>query len=139
MPPGEATKDGSPADEPLLRLSSKPAQAIAGGAAATALFAALGVGFGAVVRDQAGAVVAALGLLYVAEPLLEALPGLGGAIQRFGLAGLASSASATSAFLGNAHLLSAPAGAGLLAGYAALVVAVGAVLFRQRDLPAHAA
>jgi ABC-2 type transport system permease protein len=110
---------------------------IAGGAVATALFAVLGVGFGAVVRNQAGAVVAALGLLYVAEPLLGALPGAGGAIQRFGLAGLASSASATSAFLGNAHLLSAPAGAGLLAGYAALVVAVGAVLFRQRDLPAH--
>jgi hypothetical protein len=103
----------------------------------TALFAVLGVGFGAVVRNQVGAVVAALGLLYVAEPLLGALPGAGGVIQRFGLAGLASSASATSAFLGNAHLLSAPAGAGLLAGYATLVVAVGAVLFRQRDLPAQ--
>ncbi len=109
---------------------------IAGGAAATALFAALGVGFGALVRNQVGAVVAALGLLYVAEPLLGAIPGAGQEVQRFGLAGLASSASATTAFLGDAHLLSAPAGAGLLTVYAALVVAAGATLFRRCDLAA---
>ena len=107
---------------------------IAGGAAATALFAALGVGFGALVRNQVGAVAVALGLLYVAEPLLGAIPGAGDAVQRFGLAGLGSSASATSAFTGTARLFSAPAGVGLLAAYAVLVFAAGAALFRRRDL-----
>jgi ABC-2 type transport system permease protein len=112
------------------------ASLIAGGAAATALFAILGVGFGALVRNQVGGVVTALGLLYVAEPLLSAIPGLGDAVQRFGLAGLASAASSTTSFLGNAHLLTQPAAIGLLATYAAVVVAAGTVLFRQRDLPA---
>jgi ABC-2 type transport system permease protein len=109
---------------------------IAGGVAATSLFAILGVGFGALVRNQVGAVVTALALLYVAEPLLSAIPGVGDAVQRFGLAGLASAASATTAFLGNARLLAEPAAIGLLVAYVALVVAAGAVLFRQRDLAA---
>ncbi|HEY3979860.1 MAG TPA: hypothetical protein VGM79_21465 [Streptosporangiaceae bacterium] len=107
---------------------------IVGGAASTALFAALGVGFGALVRNQVGAVVAALGLLYVAEPLLAALPGIGDSVQRFGLAGLATAGSGTTAFLGSAHLLPALTAIGLLAAYAALVVAAGAVLGCQRDL-----
>jgi ABC-2 type transport system permease protein len=109
---------------------------IAGGAAATALFAILGVGLGALIRNQAGAVVTALALLYVAEPLLSAIPGAGDAVQRFGLAGLASAASTTTAFLGNAHLLTQPTAIGLLTAYTAVVTAAGAVLFRQRDLTA---
>jgi cysteine sulfinate desulfinase/cysteine desulfurase-like protein len=107
---------------------------ISGGAASTALFAVLGVGFGALVRNQVGAIVTALGLLYVAEPLLAAIPGLGDAVQRFGLAGVATAGSGTTAFLGSAHLLAAPTGLGLLAAHAALVVAAGAVLGCQCDL-----
>jgi ABC-2 type transport system permease protein len=107
---------------------------IAGGTAATALFAILGVGLGALARNQVGAIVAALGLLYVAEPLLGAIPGIGDAVQRFGLAGLASAASATTAFVGTGRLLTAPAAIGLLGAYTALVITAGALLFRQRDL-----
>ena len=51
------------------------AQIIAGGTVATALFAAAGVGLGAVIRNQVGAIVAVLALLYIAEPLLGLLPG----------------------------------------------------------------
>jgi len=40
---------------------------IVGGGIATALFAALGVGVGAIIRNQAGAIIAVLALLYVAE------------------------------------------------------------------------
>jgi ABC-2 type transport system permease protein len=109
------------------------AAVIAGGAASTAMFAVLGVGFGALVRNQVGAVVTALGLLYLAEPLLSAIPGTGDAIQRFGLAGLASAATATTSFLGSAQLLTEPAALGLLAGYAALVVVAGAVALRHDD------
>jgi len=44
------------------------------------------------------------------------------------------SARREGAFTGTARLFSAPAGAGLLAAYAVLVVAAGAALFRRRDL-----
>jgi ABC-2 type transport system permease protein len=111
------------------------ASIVAGGAASTTLFATLGVGFGAVVRSQVGAVVTALGLLYVVEPLLGAIPCAGDAVQRLGLAGLASAASATTAFLGSARLLSQPAAIGLLAAYAGVLVALGVMLLRHRDLP----
>jgi ABC-2 type transport system permease protein len=107
---------------------------VAGGAVSTALFATLGVGFGAVVRSQVGAVVTALGLLYAVEPLLGTIPGAGDAVQRFGLAGLASAATATTAFLGNARLLSEPAAIGLLAAYAGVLMAGGLMLFAHRDL-----
>jgi hypothetical protein len=54
---------------------------IAGGGVATALAAALGVGIGTVIHNQAGAVIAILSLLYVAEPLLGFIPHLGTAVQ----------------------------------------------------------
>ena len=43
-------------------------------AVATALCAALGVGVGTVIRNQVGAIIAVLGLLYVAKELLEWSP-----------------------------------------------------------------
>jgi len=66
-------------------------------AVATALCAALGVGVGTVIRNQVGAIIAVLGLLYVAEPLLEFVPGADTAVQKFGLGGLAKVAIARSA------------------------------------------
>ena len=68
---------------------------IVGGAVATALFAALGVG----IRNQVGSIIAVLGLLYVAEPLLGFIPGIGNTVQKFGLGGLSSGASGTAASL----------------------------------------
>jgi ABC-2 type transport system permease protein len=109
---------------------------IFGGAVATMLAAALGVGLGAAVRNQVGAVIAALGLLYVAEPLLSVLPGIGHAVQRFGPAGLVSGASGTSGFPSNAHLLGQRGAITVLVFYALVVVVVGSVLFRRRDLAA---
>jgi hypothetical protein len=47
---------------------------IASGAIATALAATLGVGVGAIIRNQATAITAVLALLYVAEPLLALSP-----------------------------------------------------------------
>lgn len=114
---------------------------IAGGAIATALFTALGVGIGAVIRNQAGAVIATLGLFYVLAPLLGALPGIGGAIQRFGPTTLSSSAAGATAtgingFLSSTHVLGQVPAALVLASYALAVAVAGAILFRQRDLTA---
>ena len=79
---------------------------IAGGGIATALSAAIGVGVGAIIRNQAGAIIAVLALLYVAEPLLGFIPHLGTAIQQYGLGGLAAATTHTIGFPASAHLLS---------------------------------
>jgi ABC-2 type transport system permease protein len=107
---------------------------IAGGGAATALAAALGVGVGAIVRNQVGAVIAVLALLYVAEPLLGLVPGAGPAVQEYGLGGLASGATGTTGFPATAHLLGQGSAAVVLAGYAMVALLAGAVLLRRRDV-----
>ena len=107
---------------------------IAGGGIATALSAALGVGIGAIIRNQAGAIIAVLALLYIAEPLLGFIPGLGPAIQRYGLGGLAAAATRTTGFPASAHLLGQSAAALILGGYATSALLAGAALLRRRDI-----
>jgi ABC-2 type transport system permease protein len=108
---------------------------VVGGAVATGLSAALGTGIGAVVRSQAGAIIAALGLLYVLEPLLSLVPGINGVVQRFGLAGLASGASGTTGFPPGGHILGQVPAALILAAYALAFFIAGTLAFRRRDLP----
>jgi ABC-2 type transport system permease protein len=107
---------------------------ITGGAIATALAAALGVGVGAIIRNQTGAIITVLALLYVAEPLLGYAPGLGTAIQRYGLGGLAAATTHTTGFPVSAHLLGQPAATLILASYATAALLVGAALLRRRDI-----
>lgn len=107
---------------------------IAGSGIATALCAALGVGVGAIIRNQAGAITAVLALVYVAEPLLGLIPHLGPAIQQYGLGGLAAATAHTTGFPASAHLLGQPAAALVLVGYAAAALLVGAVLLHRRDI-----
>jgi ABC-type transport system involved in multi-copper enzyme maturation permease subunit len=107
------------------------AQLVAGGALAAALFAAIGVGIGTVVRNQVPALIGLCVWLLFVEPLLLAdVPSAakyapeasGGAI-----AGAIQSQIADS--------LVAPAlGAVLLAAYAALATAAGALLITRRDV-----
>lgn len=107
---------------------------IVGGAIAAALAAAIGVGIGAIVRNQAGAIVAALGLLYVLEPLLSIFPGIGDAVRRFGLGGLASGASGTTGFPSDANILGQVPSAIVLATYALAVLIAGGIVVRRRDV-----
>jgi ABC-2 type transport system permease protein len=107
---------------------------IGGGAIAGALFAAIGVGAGAIVRNQAGAIVAVLALLYVAEPLLEFVPHLGTAVQLYGLGGLSSAATRTTGLPGTTHLLGQPASILVLAGYATAILLAAAAVLRRRDI-----
>jgi ABC-2 type transport system permease protein len=109
---------------------------IAGGGVATALAAALGVGIGTVIRNQAGAVIAVLSLLYVAEPLLGFIPHLGIAVQTYGLGGLASGTTGTTGFPASAHLLRQAPAALVLAAYTLAILLPGAALLRQRDITA---
>jgi hypothetical protein len=109
---------------------------IAGGGVATALGAALGVGAGALLRSQVITVVAVLAVLYVAEPLVGFVPGVGPAVQRYGLGGLASGATATAGYSAGTRLLGQLPAAALLAGYALVLVLAGTAQLVSRDVTA---
>jgi len=109
---------------------------VVGGGVATAICAALGVGVGAVVRNQVGAVVAIVILLYVAEPLLGFVPRLGDGIQRYGIAGLVSGTAGTSGYPASSRLLGQGSAGCVLAAYAAAVLAAAGWLVRRRDITA---
>jgi ABC-2 type transport system permease protein len=109
---------------------------IAGGAVTTAIGAALGVGVGAVIRNQVGAIVALLALLYVAEPLLGFIPHVGPAVQEYGIGGLATGATGTSGYPVTTHVLGQATAVAVLAGYALAVLLAGAALLRHRDITA---
>jgi hypothetical protein len=84
--------------------------------------------------NQAGAIIAVLALLYVAEPLLGFILHLGTAIQRYGLGGLAAATTQTVGFPATARLLRQPAAALVLAGYATVALLAGAALLSRRDI-----
>jgi ABC-2 type transport system permease protein len=109
---------------------------VGGGGVATALAAALGVGAGAIIRNQVGALVTILALLYVAEPLLGFIPHAGTAVQKYGLGGLAAAATHTTGFPATAQLLGQGAAVLVLAAYTAAVLLAGAALLRHRDITA---
>jgi ABC-2 type transport system permease protein len=115
---------------------TQAAAIIAGGGAATALGAALGIGIGAIIRNQVGAIVTVLALLYVAEPLLGFLPHAGTAAEKYGLGGLAAAAAHTIGFPATAQLLGQRAAILILAAYTAAVLSAGAALLRHRDITA---
>jgi ABC-type transport system involved in multi-copper enzyme maturation permease subunit len=107
------------------------AQLLAGGALAGALFAAIGVGVGAIVRNQVAALVGLCVWLLLVEPLLLAdVP----AVAKY--APEASAGAIAGAIQSQiADSLSTPAlGALLLAGYASLSAWAGAVLVTRRDV-----
>ena len=106
-------------------------QLLAGGAFAAALFAAIGVGVGAVVRNQVPALVGLCVWLLFIEPIL-----LGDvrSVGRFGPGAAAGAmAGAIQTQIGS-DLLAPAAGALLLAAYAGIAALVGAVATEKRDV-----
>jgi ABC-type transport system involved in multi-copper enzyme maturation permease subunit len=107
------------------------AQLLAGGAAAAALFAAIGVGAGAIIRTQVGAVVGlCVWLLLIETTLIGNLPSVGkfapGA-SAGALAGAIQTQTAT-------KLLAPGLGALLLVIYAAGAAGAGALATARRDI-----
>jgi ABC-2 type transport system permease protein len=107
---------------------------VAGGIACIALLAAIGVGVGAVIRNQVGAVIGGLAWFFMIEPLLTAIPTVGDWIGDYGIGGAVTAVSG-SQFDGGAEI-GQLAGGLLLLGYAALFAAAGAVLLKRRDISA---
>jgi ABC-2 type transport system permease protein len=106
--------------------------AIIGGAIATMLYAALGLGVGAVLRNQVGAIVVLLAWVFVIESLLGIIPGgFGNAVKKYGLSGVGSSLARTAGHATSIGQL--PAGL-LLLGYALLLVTAGTIIVCRRDV-----
>ena len=106
---------------------------IVGNTAACALFAALGVGLGALIRNQVGAIIGALGYLFVVEPLLGVIPGFSDTVQKWFPGGASSEVAGTSGL--DDPLGQLPAGI-LLAAYAAVFLVAGILMIRSRDVSA---
>ena len=106
-------------------------QLFAGGAAAGALFAAIGVGLGAIVRQQVGAIVAlCVWLLLIETTLIGNIPSAGKYAP-----GAAAGAIAGAIQPQTPAKLVAPAlGLLLLAAYAAFAAGAGALLTNRRDV-----
>lgn len=102
-----------------------------GGIAMSALWAALGVGLGAVVRNQVAAIVGLFAWVFVVEIFVfQYLPGAG----RYAPGAAGTALTGDTVGDSSVHLLSAPAGGALLAGYAVALVVAGALVTSRRDV-----
>jgi ABC-type transport system involved in multi-copper enzyme maturation permease subunit len=107
------------------------AQLLAGGAAAAALFAAIGVGVGALVRNQVGTVVGlCVWLLLVESILIGDVPSVG----QFTPGASAGALAGALQDVGPADLLAPALGALLLVAYAAAAGAAGSIAIARRDV-----
>jgi ABC-2 type transport system permease protein len=106
-------------------------QLMLGGILMCALWAALGVGLGALVRNQVAAIVGLFAWVFVVEILVfQYLPGLG----RYAPGAAGTALTGDSVGSSSIHLLAAPLGGALLAAYAAALVLVGILVTTHRDL-----
>ena len=115
---------------------SEAAKLIAGGTIATALYAALGVGVGALVRNQVGAIVGTLVYLFVLENLLQIVKALRDPVAKYGFARVGQGLSGTGdAAADHPPLHQVPAGL-VLAGYCAIFLIIGIAMMKRRDITA---
>jgi ABC-2 type transport system permease protein len=97
----------------------------------SALWAGLGVGMGALLRNQVFAMVALFAWVFVVEVLLfQYLPEIG----RYAPGAAGSAITGDTVGDSSIQLLSAPAGAAVLAAYAATFVVAGIVAVTRRDV-----
>ena len=112
---------------PFVLSSGDSVQLVLGGLGSVALWGAIGVGLGAMLRNQVGAVITLLAWAFVVNPLLF---GLVPSIGRF----MPSYAGDALIGLTTNHLLPAVAGGVVLVGWTALLAAVGIALTARRDV-----
>jgi hypothetical protein len=112
-------------------VSEGKAGTIVGTVAAVAIFGLIGVGLGALLRDQVATVVALLIYLFAVEPIVTRIPAFE-AWTRY-LPGRAEDALVQLAQNGTS-LLSPWAGGVLLAGYGVVLAALGSGLTMRRDV-----
>jgi ABC-2 type transport system permease protein len=115
----------------LLITSADVRRLLLGTIVMAALWAALGVGLGALARNQVLAIVGLFAWVFVVETLVfQYLPDVGRYAP--GAAGTAMTGSTVGD--SSVHLLSAPVGGALLAAYAVALVLAGALAVSRRDV-----
>jgi ABC-2 type transport system permease protein len=114
--------------------TDRTGELIAGCTLVTMLYAALGVGLGALVRNQVGALIGALVYLLLLESLIGLIPGVKKVIPEYGITGAAAALSATDP--SNADLLDQVPGGLLLTGFAAVFLIAGILVMQRRDVTA---
>jgi ABC-2 type transport system permease protein len=109
-----------------------------GGSLASALFAALGVGLGALVRNQVGAVVGSLVYIFILEPALGGVLSLVDALDdimpKYSLGAVGNGLMGAD-FEDSMALDQVPSGL-ILVAYVAIFVVAGLVMVRRRDVTA---
>lgn len=98
------------------------------------LLAALGVGLGALIRNQAGAIVAALVWLFFLEGLLGIIPGLDEVVPKYGPGAAWGAVTGTA---GSADQLGQVSGGLVLFAYAVIFLVAGIGLLQRRDVAAN--
>ncbi|MEX0972838.1 MAG: hypothetical protein WDZ46_06230 [Solirubrobacterales bacterium] len=117
------------AREGSLPPSGEIVSVYAGVVASFALLCAFGLGVGAIVRSQIGAIIAALAFFFILSPLPELLPGeIGIYFPSQAVGSLHGLPDATEAGLGQL------AGGLVLAAWSLALILVGALLIDRRDL-----
>jgi ABC-2 type transport system permease protein len=116
--------------------SGESLKLIVGGTLATGLYAALGVGIGALVRNQVGAIIGSLVYLFVVESLIGIIPGVDEVVPKYGLGGVAGSLAGVTQGEADLDRLGQVAGGLLFAAYCAVFVIAGLVMMRRRDVTA---
>lgn len=107
------------------------AQLLAGGAVAAALWAAIGVGIGALVRNQVGAVVGlCVWLLLIETTLIGNVPSAG----KFAPGATAGALAGAIQTQAASSLVAPMIGGFLLAAYAATAATAGSILIARRDV-----
>lgn len=110
-----------------------------GGTLTAALFAALGVGLGALVRNQVGAIVAPLVYLFLLEPLIGGLMSLSARLEeimpRYSLGAVAKAFSGVNPD-DEPLVLGQVAGGLVLTLYVAVFLVAGMLLMQRRDVTA---
>jgi ABC-2 type transport system permease protein len=119
-------------DIPTLTDTSDLVAAIGGGILCSVLFCGIGVGLGAIIRNQVGAIIGVILWMLLVEPLLGVIPGIGHAITKFGLGGASNAVSNLSS--NQEHTLTQAPGILLLVAYCAIFAALGTYLLRRRDI-----
>ena len=106
-------------------------QLVAGGAAAGAAWAAIGVGVGALVRNQIGATIGlVVWLLFGEMTLIGSFPSLGKFLPGSSAASLAGAMLQQT----SSYLVAPAIGARLIAGYVAIAIVAGLVTTTRRDV-----
>jgi ABC-2 type transport system permease protein len=111
-------------------LSGNNLRVLVGAGLALVIYTVIGVGVGALLRNQVGAIVGVLVYMFVVESLIQSIPATSGAYKWLPGGAL----EAMTATLGRTELLTAWQGGLVLLGYGLLAAVLGTVLAVRRDV-----